>query len=816
MKRSFKNGMASIFALFIAALMMASIFAPITAAASPNYNGVVATANSHMTTPVEALTETNRLHVQENWMPRIPGLNGVPGHHTYRSTSMWSSILIWEFTVTSLLGIGGWPSRPGLFTGSYDSVTLNITANINAGALQLSAPTISSGQTLRVRSCPVAMANNNGQPFTITMGSLVRHFNVDSGGTLILENIILDTGGLFSGIPAFSNGGVRLQTPTIVGGGVSRLYLGEGAVIRNASASNGGAVQADGFGLLGGAHSVVTMLPGSLLENNVARDGGGGIWAGENSVVRIAGDIRNNNARDTIDMDVIAIGSQDSGLGGGIMSADGRVEIRGGVISGNEATIAGGGVFVEDNRSGVIPFVRPASIDRLFIYGGIIEHNVVHPFSGLPILHQPQMGYGGGVVVRNTNAHIRGGSINHNSAVFGAGVYARGAWSYSGGLADMIPGVGLRPSANVHLHGATARYSGTMIQDNTARMHIGAIAIGGRAGYGGGVRADAEGILHMHGGTIQNNHARRGGGVSTGDGNSVLGLDLNFLEFMENPGRFYMHGGSIEHNTADLDGGGVMITPGRGFMMFYGIASRFTMTGGRIYNNEAGVDGGGVWVRVNNQSYLGWNLTPAFDGTIIEPGLACVDNFANRQRPRIENNRAGRDGGGIYHATDTCIRLDRVDIVHNHAGRNGGGLWLATYQNHYFLGGSAYNLNGSGTSGLAMRPNVWFQGNTAGGGAYVPPVNAATFGTAALGDGPRMPLSANISIETGVSEHPHDPQGRAAAHHQLNNYDINHQGYGHVNCTAVVSSVVRKKLVTLSMSVSHVHVMCVLVMHVML
>lgn len=772
MKTRVKRKLAAALAIATALLISFSIFAPAVAFAGEEYEGIasIAAINDHMTTPVPALTSTNRAFVESNWAYTIPGLNGAPGHHTTRSTSDWG-VSITSDTVNSLLS-NRWPSR-GLFAGSYDALTIHITGNIST-AITAFTPSVSNGRTVRIMSCPVHIANG-GEPFTITMNNtLARHFHVEPGGTLILENIILDTGGILSWVPTGSHGGVRVETPGALDflafSRVSRLYLGEGSVIQHASATDGGAVQADGF-TLGSGHAVVTMLPGSTIQNNAARDGGGGISGGPNSRLRIAGDIKNNTALNTFNWDILDV-TPPSGLGGGIRSTDATVEIRGGVISGNEATVGGGGVFVEDNATSI--FNTP-SINRLFIYGGVIEDNHVRPYSGLPLANQPQVGYGGGVLVRNTTAVIRGGSINHNTAVFGAGIYARGIWAMGWLPITILP---LHPRAYVNLHGATDRYDGAIIQDNTARMHAGAVPT--RAGYGGGVRACSDATLRMHGGVIQNNYARRGGGVSTGDGGWMYGA----FEFGIDPGQFHQFGGSIEHNRATLDGGGVHVTGGRGgFFAVNGTISHYNFAGGRVYSNEAGVDGGGIWIRNNNQMHLGWDLPTYVDGDVIDPDIICIDNFDNRLRPRVENNRAGRDGGGIFHATDTCLRMDRIDIIHNHAGRNGGGLWLATYQNHYWMTASAYNLNGSGQHGITMRPTVWFQGNTAGAGAYVPPVNAAIFGTASVGGGPRMPLSAHISIETGVSEHPHDFQGRVALSHQLNNYDVNHQGFGHVNCS---------------------------------
>ena len=177
--------------------------------------------------------------------------------------------------------------------------------------------------TVIVMSCPDALAAQGrvGNPFVITQTSSGggRHFNVHDGAILILDNIVLSGGANFNpagAVPSHSSGGVHVNS-----GG--RLYMKDGAVIRNSVNGNGGAVS-----LQSGAS--FTMLPGSSLLNNQAQQRGGGVYAPAGTTVRLAGNIDSNRA---------------GGNGGG-MNASGNVTVREGGFSGNIADGNGGGIFI--------------------------------------------------------------------------------------------------------------------------------------------------------------------------------------------------------------------------------------------------------------------------------------------------------------------------------------------------------------------------------------------------------------------------------------------------------------------------------------
>jgi len=116
-------------------------------------------------------------------------------------------------------------------------------------------------------------------------------------------------------------------------------------------------------------------------------------------------------------------------------------------------------------------------------------------------------------------------------------------------------------------HGTFKMNNGSAITGNNSNFWEGIYG-----GGGGGVRTYYGGTFEMTGGTISNNTAKNGGGVSlTG-------------------GTFTMSGGTISNNTASGNGGGVYLGNGT-----------FTMRNGTIMGNIASSAGGGVWNGYNGK-----------------------------------------------------------------------------------------------------------------------------------------------------------------------------------------------------------------------
>jgi len=251
---------------------------------------------------------------------------------------------------------------------------------------------------------------------------------------------------------------------------------------------------------------------------------------------------------------------------------------------------------------------------------------------------------------------------------------------------------------------------------------------------GGGVLSI--GMFTLNGGIIEGNSALVGGGVYTLRTQSAFVLSANFI--MEDgviryneayylgggvavdTGIAIMNGGSISNNSIisagpESGGGGVWVGDYIAFIM--GVNPIFTMSGGEIIGNTANTIGGGIYIS---------------EGEVNISGNA-----------EIINNTATENGGGIYLTENGTLDIVDGSIVNNATDGNGGGIFTEIYE----IG--PLPTPGIAYSNITIGEDVIFNNNTAGNGAYPPPVNAVDF----------------IDIQfasTSVYNHP------------LNNYDINY------------------------------------------
>jgi hypothetical protein len=210
-------------------------------------------------------------------------------------------------------------------TNAADGETITITNNITVGELI----TIPDGTNITL---------TGGQLTRGTTGNLI---TVASGGSLILENIIIDGGknGSYS-----TGGGGRLVTVN------GMLTMKNGAVLQNninsyVMGAYGGGVYVNGtFTMNGGTISGNT----SAITGTFPTYGGGGVYVNSGTFTMNSGIITDN----TLD----ASSSSNTNLnahGGGIYVSGGTFSMNGGEISGNEAIAKGtgnavGGAFIND------------------------------------------------------------------------------------------------------------------------------------------------------------------------------------------------------------------------------------------------------------------------------------------------------------------------------------------------------------------------------------------------------------------------------------------------------------------------------------
>ncbi len=281
--------------------------------------------------------------------------------------------------------------------------------------------------------------------------------------------------------------------------------------------------------------------------------------------------------------------------------------------------------------------------------------------------------------------------------------------------------------------------------------------------YGGGVRvggSNTEATFHMYDGTIQDNMADNGGGVSVTGGST-----------------FYMHGGTIENNATrgggwQNYGGGVLVHSGT-----------FNMYGGTITGNQTGTgNGGGLALREGTQStaniYGGTisdNTSHGYGGGIyvsgntlnIEPDEGKVISITGNKAfdCPTEGHQTGR-GGGMYlgNLANGTLTLDQVNISNNTAEDCGGGLFVSCDVN--LEDGASITGNGEGLV------NATSYANMNGGGVYL------ARGTFNLNGGE---ISGNNDVYNGAGVYV------AGGTFNLNSGKINGneaQGYGGGVCVA--------------------------------
>ncbi|MDE7382432.1 MAG: hypothetical protein K2M99_00900, partial [Treponemataceae bacterium] len=235
-----------------------------------------------------------------------------------------------------------------------------------------------------------------------------------------------------------------------------------------------------------------------------------------------------------------------SNIGGGVYKSAGTLKITDGIISENNASKNGGGVYVIGSGS------------SFTMNGGEISNN------------KAEDAYGGGIYIKNCTFTMSDGTISGNTASeTGGGVYM----SDSDCAFTMESGTINNNTANKYCGGGVAvtnastftMKSGT-ISGNTAKLNSNDTSHGG-----GGVYTVYESTFIMEDGTISNNKALggNGGGVFCWSEND----------------KFEMKGGTISGNTASEAGGGVYVNRG----------SAFTMSGGTISGNTA-LKGNGAYL----------------------------------------------------------------------------------------------------------------------------------------------------------------------------------------------------------------------------
>ncbi len=513
-----------------------------------------------------------------------------------------------------------------------------------------------------------------------------------SGGT-VSDNVAGQEGG---GLWNSSTGTMTIR-PSMVSG--TRIQLND---------ANGDGTEQGGGGLFNDGG--IVDVTGATFFQNVATaaavgNGGGGIF-NDGQLTLTDTDILENDA-------VTGLGN-----GGGILNSDGGVLVMsGGLVAGNSAARAGGGI---ENNAGSVALTDVT-------LGGPLASDANTAGVNGGGLHTSGLGtvtMTGGSVSSNTATNEGGGlwnsatgtldltdtNIQFNVAVRGGGVFLQpgaGTFSLSGGVV----------SENVATGNASTDGGGGIYNDGATTVTLDNVTIEynaatGTAGSGGGIFTKA-GTLTIDVGTIQFNSANRaGGGIEVVAGTVEL-VDTNLI-------------------SNDVNGLGAATSPmpGNGGGLHVSGAAMVSLTGGSVFNNEAASEGGGLW-----NSATG---TMTVDGTIISANLASGDTSIQGgggifnssgvlmlKNATVEGNIAdglSGSGGGVMSVGGTVDILGG-DITGNSANRAGGGIEMtggtATIAHVQLVDNEATGLlNGPGNGGglhITGNANVSFVGGSATG-----------------------------------------------------------------------------------------------------
>jgi hypothetical protein len=328
--------------------------------------------------------------------------------------------------------------RVAAYATAESDVIIEIEENIVLDRLVSIPIPATSGITLTIRSA------NPNVSVTLTRGINGNLFAIPNGGTLILENVILD--GDSDG--EFEDGGgtlVRINA----GGAVT---MNNGAVVRNnINPSWGGGVYITNEGTF--------TMNGGEISGNVTNVGGGGVHITSGGTFTMAGGKISGNTAGTV--------------GGGVDVRSGVAFVmRGGEISGNTALSgAGGGVYVFNGAT-------------FTMYDGEISHNTTvtnnaagvrvdgeFTMNGGKINHNTALAnFAGGVAILGGKFTLNNGEINGNTSTSGGGVlvWSNGEFIINGGeisgnTAPTGGGVRVASGSTAHLNGGVVTGTGANI-----------------------------------------------------------------------------------------------------------------------------------------------------------------------------------------------------------------------------------------------------------------------------------------------------------------------------------------------------------------
>ena len=477
------------------------------------------------------------------------------------------------------LTITGGKNASGNGGGIYMASGTNVT--LGAGALVGDATQTTASATSFGNYANFGGGIYNEGSLTLGSGSIVRHnYASPFGGGIWNEggSVTIKEGAEISyncaGTSDARGGGIRS------GGSGSSLTMEGGTISHNSVSHWGGGVMIQG--------SEFTMTGGTISFNKSTGSsgigaGGGGIWI-DDGTFKMSGDS-------------ILSGNEANNKGGGIHveHEEATVEILGGTISGNKASVSGGAI----SNNGVIT-ISGGTIENnsavngggiynegnLYLSAGVISKNTASGDNGRGggvYSTGTLFMYGSAVIGDLTKTEVATDSAFSNKAAFGGGIYSKGnlylGFSSEDTEATLTGGVCYNYANNT---GGITQDAGYESASKTFKIASGVVSYNSQRGIYIG-----KNTFTMTGGTVSGNETLDTEENSEKNGSGIyIGYDTNVV----------ISGGSITANRACLHGGGMYVAQA---------SSNVTIRGGSISSNTAGGNGSGIAVNLGSLKMQG-------------------------------------------------------------------------------------------------------------------------------------------------------------------------------------------------------------------
>ncbi|WP_186774934.1 choice-of-anchor Q domain-containing protein [Allorhodopirellula solitaria] len=560
-------------------------------------------------------------------------------------------------------------------------VTLVDTLTLDAGVVEQENVPLSIGVTrtsgltinpfnglldeIRIDGSVVSISELEARRFGATGLDVAIAANPGNGGGLHItgNGIVRINDGSVSGNMAAGEGGGLWNSAT------GNLFV-DGATISGNSATDGGGVYSDGGN---------TVLTDAMVSRNTATQSGGGVYTE-------AGDLSFQNL--TIDDSVIegnSAGATLAGTGGGGIFAAGFSVVTNTDIADNtaiEGTADGGGVLAPafadfSTTGGMISGNRAAraggGVENLGFFssdGTDFENNFAAVNGGA--LHQSGFSFS---VVSNA-------TVNGNSAANEGG----GFWNSNGGFMSVLD---------------------SSFDNNEARF--------GGALFADGDLPDTS----VDRSVFTNNTAAVNGGAIASEGGTLFLADNSFVGNAAGGDAPGLGGGAIhtaadnEFNNNDMIGNSAASPMGNGGGLLVASGGTGSYQGGLVEGNVAGRAGGAFEIIGDLTLDLGFDsatevpLVMNANMAGINGGAVHISGTGNAtiRRATVTNNTAAGEGGGLWNSAAGTLTVDNVNISGNVASgdaadQGGGGIFTdggtVTVTETTISGNLADGLSGSG------------------------------------------------------------------------------------------------------------------------